>query len=155
MKTLSRAGMIGLALAAVAVQPAFAQRNFQVVREGDSEMACETMTAEINTLNQQVREQADWAQRNAQTRQAAGRMGRGLLSGLAQGAQMMGYGALGNSGNAVTNAVTSAAISGVASEIANSASQPSEAQSQPAAAPTESPQQQRLNHLMGIHGQRC
>lgn len=155
MKTLSRAGVVGLALVAFAAQPAFAQRNFQVVRDGDNDMACETMTAEINTLNQQIREEAERAQRNAQTRQAAGRMGRGLLSGLAQGAQMMGYSAIGDTGNVVTNAVASAAVSGVASELANGVSQAGQSAPQQAAAPTETPRQQRLSHLMGIHGQRC
>ena len=152
-KNLS-AGVVALAVLAFAVQPAAAQ-DFQVVREGDSQMACDVMTAEINGLNQTIREKAERAQRNAQTRQTAGRMGRGLLSGLAQGAQMMGYGALGNTGNAVTNAVASAAVSGVAQELANGASQSSQAAPAPAAAPSESPEQQRLAHLMGIHGQRC
>lgn len=132
-------------------QVAFAQSGFQVLRTGDSELTCEALVTEINGLNQTVRQQAERAQRNAQTRQTAGRVGRGLLSGLARGAQVFAYGS--TSTEALGGLVASSAASGVAQEIANGASQPAQPP-QPLPA-VDTPEQHRLTHLTGIHGQRC
>lgn len=83
-------------------------------------MACDVMTAEINTLNETVRKLAEREQRNAQGRETRGRIGRGLLSGLARGAQVFAY------GSTSTDAVGGLVASWVATELANGASQPAQ-----------------------------
>ena len=149
---LTVAAASALFLSAVAPQSAQAQsRRFQVVREGDSEMACDVMTAEINTLNETVRKQAEREQRNAQGRETRGRIGRGLLSGLARGAQVFAYGS--TSTEAVGGLVASSAASGVASELANGASQP--AQPPQPLPEVNTPENDRLKLLMGMHSERC
>lgn len=141
--------LLSLALAASVTTTAVAQdRNYQVVRAADSQMACEAMATEINALTAETQEQLQRAQRDAATRQTAGRVGRGLLSGLARGATMFGYG---SSSDAVTSAVAGAAVAGVAEQIAN----PSQAAPAPAATQPDTPQLQRLNHLRGLYGGRC
>ncbi|MFJ6024837.1 hypothetical protein ACIQC9_09630 [Brevundimonas sp. NPDC092305] len=149
---LTVAAASALFLSAVAPQTAQAQsRRFQVVREGDSRMACDVMTDEINTLNQTVRQQQERAQRNAQNRETGGRVGRGLLSGIARGAQVFAYGS--TSPEALGGLVASSAASGVATEMANSAGQPAPP---PQPLPeVDTPENDRLKLLMGMHSQRC
>lgn len=143
--------------------PAFAD-PYQVVRAGDGQMTCDALMTEINGLNDTIRRQAERAQRNAernaQTRQAAGRVGRGFLSALAQGAQYYGAGALGVGGSdsALTNMAASAAVSTVADGLAGAANAPvADAPPPPAApaAPAETPERQRITHLTTLFGSRC
>lgn len=130
------------------VTPAFAAPDYQVVRAGDNEATCEALLTEINALNAEVQRQQEQAQRGAQTRQTAGRLGRGLLSGLARSASTLAYG---GSMDNVTASLAANAASGVASEIASGGAN---AQPAPEVAPVNTPQKQRLDHLQNISAVR-
>jgi len=154
MNKATTLAILSLAAAgAASPQVAFAQRGpDQVVRTTDSEMTCEALTTNINALNEEVRHQAESARRGAATRQTAGRLGRGLLSGLARGAASgavnMAYGDGGIGGM-----VASQAVGGVAKEVVNGVSTAPAPATTPAA-PTVTPQQQRLTHLTDLHRAR-
>lgn len=136
-----------LLIAATPMQ-ALAQDAYEVVRVGDSEMTCEALTSTINALGAEIQQQEVAAARSAQNRETAGRVGRGLLSGLARGASMMGYG---GGGDGIGGAVAAQALAGVADSIASAPP----ASPAPAPAPAvQSPQQRRMQHLQGIHAVR-
>jgi hypothetical protein len=116
---------------------------YEVVRLNDNAMTCEALVREINTLSSEVRQQTADATRASRNRQTAGAVGRGLLSGLAQGASMFG----GGGGNGIGGAVAASAIAGLANQAATA---PVE---QPAAA-APSPQAERLAHLNGLNRSR-
>lgn len=143
------ANPIALILAAAVVSAPFAAaaQSYAVVRPGDNEATCEALIAEINTLTAEVERQQQQAQRSAQTRQTAGRLGRGLLSGLARSAGSLAYGgSLENAGAAVA----ANAASSVASEIASGGG----GAPAPQVEPVNTPQKQRLDHLQGISAVR-
>lgn len=145
MKTSVAVLAAALALAA-GVAPSHAAPDFQVVRLGDNEATCEALITEINALHAEVQRQQQQAQRNAQARQTAGRLGRGLLSGLARSASTLAYG--GSTDNLGTSLAANAA-SGVASEIASGGTG-GQAEAPAPAAEVASPQKQRLDHLQAI-----
>lgn len=128
--------------------PAFAAPDYQVVRAGDNEASCEALLAEINSLNAEVQRQQEQAQRSAQTRQTAGRLGRGLLSGLARSASTLAYG---GSMENVGSAVAANAAHSVANEIASGGGN---AQPAPQVEAVNTPQKQRLDHLQSISAVR-
>lgn len=128
-----------------------AQSGYAVVRSGDGQMTCEALTSSMNALHGEIAEQARRAQRQAEGRQTAGRVGRGLLSGLAQGATMLGYS--GGLGEGAGGAIASSALAGVANQIANAP--PSEATPVPAEpAAQDTPRHQRLAHLNSLFSAR-
>lgn len=140
--------LLSFALAASITTGAVAQdRNYQVVRAADSQMTCEAMSTEINALLAETQEQLQRAQRGAASRQTAGRVGRGLLSGLARGATMFGYG---SSTESIASAAAGAAVAGVATQMTT----PGQTEPAPAVAQPDTPQLQRLNHLRGLYGAR-
>ncbi len=146
---LRLAALAAAAAAAAAAAPAIAQEAYQVVRLGDGQMTCEALVSDMNTIRTEIGEIERRTREGAQARQTAGRVGRGLLSGLARGAAAMGYG--GGMGDGVGGVVASQALAGVANEIANApASAPAEA-TPPAA---DSPRHQRLAHLTALFGSR-
>lgn len=109
-----------------------------VIHPDDAQMTCEGLAAAINDLSGEIRAQ----EQRAETARNAGRVGRGLLSGLARGAGMFGYGG----GDAAAAAVAVTAAAGVADQMA--------AQSGGQSAPTATVQQQRLTHLNGLYASR-
>lgn len=120
---------------------------YEVVRLNDNAMTCEALVGEINALSNEVRQQTANAARASRNRQTAGAVGRGLLSGLAQGASMFGVG-----GDGIGGAVAASAISGLANQAASAvASGPTE---QAEAAPL-SPQAERLAHLNNLNRNRA
>jgi hypothetical protein len=132
-----------------AAAPVAAQDAYEVVRPGDGQMTCEALVSDMNTIRTEISEIERRTREGAQARQAAGRMGRGLLSGLARGAAAMGYG--GALGDGVGGMVASQALAGVANEMAN-APLPAPAAAPPEAA--ESPRHQRLAHLTSLFATR-
>lgn len=146
MKALAAPLALTLVLAAVSTPLAAAAQSYAVVRPGDDEATCEALIAEINTLTAEVERQQQQAQRSAQTRQTAGRLGRGLLSGLARSAGSLAYG---GSMENVGAAVAANTASNVANEIAMGGSQPA-----PQVEPVNTPQKQRLDHLRSISAVR-
>jgi len=121
--------------------------TYEVVRLNDNAMTCEALIGEINTLSNEVRQQTADAARASRNRQTAGAVGRGLLSGLAQGASMFG----GGGGNGLGGAVAASALAGLANQAATaSATAPVE---QPAAA-AATPQAERLAHLTELSRNR-
>lgn len=140
--------LVGAALAASLVAgPLQAQsaEPYEVVRMNDGAMTCEALVGAINTLSQEVRQQAANAERAQRNRQTAGAVGRGLLGGLARGASLFGGG---NGGN---EAAVVGALAGMASEAA-AAGNAAPAQPPAAAAPT--PQAERLAHLNDLFRNR-
>jgi len=137
--------------AAAAEAPLVDPNVYQVLRPGDRAMSCAQLGAEANTLNAQImaeqQEQARQAQRAKQGRGIAGGLAGGVLGGAAR------YGlARGMVGGAFSplaaHALAAAADSGsvaVGQAIANGSD---------VAAPTVSPQQQRMNHLLGLYREK-
>ncbi|RZJ02033.1 MAG: hypothetical protein EON90_00070 [Brevundimonas sp.] len=141
--------LVSTAVAAIFVAgPLQAQSApYEVVRMNDNAMTCEALIGEINTLSNEVRQQTADAARASRNRQTAGAVGRGLLSGLAQGVSMFG----GGGNNGIGGAVAASALSGLANQAASTAaSAPTE---QPAAA-APSPQAERLAHLNDLNRSR-
>lgn len=128
-----------------------AQSSYQVVRPGDGQMSCEALAAGINALYGEIADEAQGAQRRAEGRQAAGRVGRGLLSGLARGATILGYN--NGLGDGAGGALASSAIAGVADEIAN-APTPEPGPAPEVEGSRETPRQQRLAHLRSLFDSR-
>jgi hypothetical protein len=127
-----------LLLALVVPSIAAAAKPYEVVRPGDSEMSCEQLTAEINTLNEAVRT----AQQEQAQRENRNRMAKGVLGGLASAAPLLG-GKLG--GGLVTQYALSGALQGIQGAAAGPAT------AAPAAAP---PEQQRLDHISEVFRNR-
>lgn len=148
MKSPIAAAAAALTLVSSAA-PAIAAPDYQVVRAGDNEASCEVLLSEINSLNAEVQRQQEQAERNAKSRQTAGRLGRGLLSGLARSATSFAYGS--TSTDAMAGIVAANAASGVANEIASGGGN---AQPAPQVEPVNTPQKQRLDHLQSISAVR-
>jgi len=146
MKALTAPLALTLAVAVVSTPLAAAAQSYAVVRPGDNDATCEALTAEINTLTAEVERQQQQAQRSAQTRQTAGRLGRGLLSGLARSAGTLAYG---GSMENVGAAVAANTAHNVANEIASGGGAPA-----PQAAPVNTPEKQRLDHLRSLSAVR-
>lgn len=125
---------------------AYSMDPYEVVRLNDNAMTCEALVGEINALSNEVRQQTANAARASRNRQTASAVGRGLLSGLAQGASMFGVG-----GDGIGGAVAASAVSGLANQAASAvAAAPAD---QPEAAPP-SPQAERLAHLTNLSRSR-
>lgn len=149
------AALCAAALAAASASDAAALtlQSYEVVRLGDSQLSCEALAADMTAIRSEIAEMDRRARDGAQARQSAGRLGRGLLSGLARGAAAMGYG--GNLGDGAGGALATQAIAGVASEIAN-APPAAEPPAESAASPQDSPRHQRLAHLTALfQGRAC
>lgn len=125
------------AIAAAALIQTPSDEASMVIRSGDSEMSCDALAASINDLSAQVREQ----QQQSENARNAGRVGRGLLSGLARGASMFGYRS--SEGAAAAVAVTAAASA--ADQMAASGN---------ADGDVATVEQQRLAHLGSLHAAR-
>lgn len=151
MTTESLAAQVAPPAPAAAEAPVVDPNVYQVLRPGDRAMSCAQLGAEANTLNAQImaeqQEQARQAQRAKQGRGIAGGLAGGVLGGAAR------YGlARGMVGGAFSplaaHALAAAADSGsvaVGQAIANGSD---------VAAPTVSPQQQRMNHLLGLYREK-
>lgn len=137
------------ACSVVIAAPAAAQDAYEVVRLGDGQMTCAVMLQNMNTIRNEISEMERRTREGAEARQTAGRVGRGLLSGLARGAAAMGYG--GGLGDGVGGVVASQALAGVANEIANA---PPSAPAEAAPPATDTPRHQRLAHLTSLFGSR-
>lgn len=117
---------------------------YQVFRVTDSQLNCEQIIAEMNTLNATIKTQTEQAARQQNTnragRQVAGGAVGGALGGFARGAIARNVPGLGIAGAMAAAGATDAASAAVGSAVANSG--------QPGAAPaTASNEQQRLNRV--------
>lgn len=127
--------------AAVAAEP------YQVLRPGDNDAACEVLSKEINALNAEVLALNQKAERQAKAGRAGLALGKGVFSGLARSASMMGYGGS-SSSDALASMLVSNVAASVAQEVASgTAAAPDPATAQPAQI---TPQQQRLSHITSI-----
>lgn len=130
-----------IAVAPIA-SPSFAapQAAYAVVRPTDADLTCPVMADEINSLTAEVQSQRQRAQRDAQSRQQTERLGRGIMAGLARGANIFSYGS--TSASAMTGVVAGSMAAGVATEMTNGAATPP-----PPLPEVDTPQQRRLTHL--------
>lgn len=127
-----------LLLALIVPSVAAAAQPYEVVRAGDGEMSCEQLTVEINALNDAMRT----AQQEQTQRDNRNRVAKGVLSGLAGAAPLLG-GKLG--GGLVTQYALNGALQGIQSGAAVKATA--------TAAP---PEQQRLEHISELfRNRRC
>lgn len=125
---------------------------YQVLRPGDRAMSCEQIGAEANTLNAQLMaEQAEAAKQAQRAKQGRGLAG-GLASGVLGGAARYGL-ARGMVGGAFSP-FAAQALSAVADSTSQAVGQAVAAGGE-VAAPTVSPQQQRMNHLLGLYREKA
>lgn len=125
---------------------------YQVLRPGDRAMSCEQIGAEANTLNAQLMaEQAEAAKQAQRAKQGRGMAG-GLASGVLGGAARYGL-ARGMVGGAFSP-FAAQALSAVADSSSQAVGQ-AVAAGGDVAAPTVSPQQQRMNHLLGLYREKA
>lgn len=130
--------------ASAADQPAF-----QVLRTGDSELSCEGLATEINTLNGDVLKLNQQTQKQAKASRTGAAVGKGVFSGLARGVSIIGYGS--TSPEAFAGLLASNIAAGVAQQVASDAAEPSSAIATPIQV---TPQQQRLEHLNTIYREK-
>jgi len=124
---------------------------YQVLRPGDRAMSCEQIGGEANTLNAQLMaEQAEAAKQAQRAKQGRGMAG-GLASGVLGGAARYGL-ARGMVGGAFSP-FAAQALSAVADSSSQAVGQAVAAGGE-VAAPTVSPQQQRMNHLLGLYREK-
>ena len=123
---------------------------YQVLRSGDREMSCEQLSAEANGLN--ARLLAD--QKAAASRAGRSRAGR-AAGGAVAGGTMRAFGrfginrlagSLGPVGFIAAHAAHDAASRATAQAIANGGEDQS--------APSVTPEQQRMNHLLGLYREK-
>ncbi|MDP1874318.1 hypothetical protein [Phenylobacterium sp.] len=125
---------------------------YQVLRSGDRAMSCEQIGAEANTLNAQLMaEQAEAAKQAQRAKQGRGMAG-GLASGVLGGAARYGL-ARGMVGGAFSP-FAAQALSAVADSSSQAVGQAVAAGGE-VAAPSVSPQQQRMNHLLGLYREKA
>jgi|TARA_R100000935_G_scaffold6730_1_gene14405 hypothetical protein len=125
---------------------------YQVLRPGDRAMSCEQIGAEANTLNAQLMaEQAEAAKQAQRAKQGRGLAG-GLASGVLGGAARYGL-ARGMVGGAFSP-FAAQALSAVVDSSSQAVGQ-AVATGGDVAAPTVSPQQQRMNHLLGLYREKA
>jgi hypothetical protein len=128
------------------------QTPYQVLRPGDNELSCETLSTEINSLNAEVLKLNEQSQKQAKLGRTGASVGKGVFTGLARGASIIGYGS--TSSQAFAGLLASNVAAGVAQQVATDAASP---QAPVPATPIQiTPQQQRLSHLTGIYrGRSC
>lgn len=162
MKTLlaSAAALLVLASPAFAEEPAAsaaaeppiaADPNvYQVLRSGDREMSCEVLGAEANALNAKLMADAQKAQKGAGAKQFGRSVGGGVAGGAMKvgGRMMLGrvIGGMTPLGGLVAVAANDAVADATAQKIANGSSD--------AAPATVTPEQQRMNHLLGLYREK-
>jgi len=138
--------------AAAPASPLIDPNVYQVLRPGDRAMSCEQIGAEANTLNAQLMaEQAEAAKQAQRAKQGRGMAG-GLASGVLGGAARYGL-ARGMVGGAFSP-FAAQALSAVADSTSQAVGQ-AVAAGGDVAAPTVSPQQQRMNHLLGLYREKA
>ncbi|WP_300572803.1 hypothetical protein [Phenylobacterium sp.] len=137
--------------AAQPAAPVIDPNVYQVLRPGDRAMSCEQIGGEANTLNAQLMaEQAEAAKQAQRAKQGRGMAG-GLASGVLGGAARYGL-ARGMVGGAFSP-FAAQALSAVADSSSQAIGQAVAAGGE-VAAPTVSPQQQRMNHLLGLYREK-
>ena len=134
-------------LAVTQANAADAPAVYEVLRAGDRDMSCQQLASEANALNADLLAQQKAKADNASKRQVAGAVGGGLLKsaghfGLAH------FGGFGGMGGLVARQVAEQATDTAAAAVANSG------QEDPNAAPAVTPEQQRMNHLLGLYKEK-
>lgn len=130
--------------------PAADPNVYQVLRVGDRDMSCEALIAEANALNAKIAADQQAAAKKAQ----GGRFGRQVAGGTAAGAMRVGGRmALGRVIGGMTpfgGLVAVAATDALAASAGQAIAEGGEAEA-PATAP---PEQQRMNHLLGLYREK-
>lgn len=123
---------------------------YQVLRTGDRQMSCEQLSYEANTLNAQLLAEQKVAQKKAGRSKAGRAVGGAVAGGALRTAGRIGLarfgGGLGAIGFMAAHAANDAASQGTAQVIANGGAG--------AEGPGVTPQQQRMNHLLGVYREK-
>ncbi len=138
--------------AAAPAAPLIDPNVYQVLRPGDRAMSCEQIGAEANTLNAQLMaEQAEAAKQAQRAKQGRGLAG-GLASGVLGGAARYGLarGMVGGAFSPFAAQALTAVVDSGSQAVGQAVATGGEA-----AAPTVSPQQQRMNHLLGLYREKA
>lgn len=151
MKTL----IAGAAALLLLAGPAAAAQDlepgvYQVLRPGDRDLSCEALGAEANTLNAKLMADANQAQKGA----GAKRFGRSVAGGVTGGAMKVGgrmmlgrvIGGMTPFGGLVAVAANDAIADSAGQAIANGPAEPAQA--------SVTPEQQRMNHLLGLYREK-
>lgn len=123
---------------------------YQVLRTGDRDMSCEALGAEANNLNAKLMADQEAAAKKAK----GGRFGRQIAGNATGGAMKIGgrmmlgrvIGSMSPMAGLVAVAANDAIGDSTAQAIANSG--------QGAAEPKMTPEQQRMNHLLGLYREK-
>jgi hypothetical protein len=117
---------------------------YQVFRTTDNQLSCEQLTREMNTLNQQIKKQAEADAKKAKGGRAGRSVAGGAVTGLLGGAARYGIArnipGLGYAGAQAAAAASDAAAKGVGDAVANGGQQD-------AAPAAVSDQKQRMNRV--------
>ena len=122
---------------------------YEVLKAGDRDMTCQQLAAEANSLNATI-----LAQQNRQQSGGGSKVGGAVAGGLLKSAGHFGLARFGGSipgiGGMVARQVAQQATDSAADAVANNGQQPDA----PAATPTVTPEQQRMNHLLGLYKEK-
>ena len=133
-------------------QPAFAPDPavYQVLRPGDRQMSCEQLSYEANGLNAQLLADAQASQKKAGRSKAGRAVGGAVAGGAMRTAGRIGLarfgGGLGAVGFLAAHAANDVASESTAKVIAEGGATDG---------PGVTPQQQRMNHLLGLYREKA
>jgi hypothetical protein len=138
------------AVASVEAAPAADPNVYQVLRTGDREMSCEQLSAEANALNARLLADQKAASKKAGRSRAGRAAGGAVAGGTMRAFGRFGInriaGSLGPVGFIAAHAANDAASRAAAQTIANGGEDQS--------APSVTPEQQRMNHLLGLYKEK-
>ena len=142
-------GSVELAVSRCAAEEAVAASPgvYEVLRPGDRDMSCQQLASEANALNAQLLAQQNAKANSARNKQVAGAVGGGLLKSAGHFG-LSHFGGFGGMGGLIARQAAEQATDAAAQAVATSG------QEDPNAAPGVTPEQQRMNHLLGLYKEK-
>ncbi len=121
---------------------------YEVLKAGDRDMSCQQLASEANSLNGAILARQNKQQSDANSRRTSGAVAGGLLASAGHFGLARFGGAIPGMGGLVARQVAEQATNQAAAAVANSGQQ------DPSAAPAVTPEQQRMNHLLGLYKEK-
>ena len=141
---------VALAITRAHAQDAPAGGAYEVLKAGDRDMSCQQLAAEANGLNATILARQNRPQGGGN----GGRVGDAVAGGLLKSAGHFGLarfgGAIPGVGGLIARQVAQQVTDSAADAVANGGQQQDAAQ----AAPVTTPEQQRMNHLLGLYKEK-
>ncbi len=132
----------------LAVSQCHAEDAYQVLRPTDKDMSCQDLAGEANSLNASILARQNAQASSAANKRVAGAVGGGLLKSAGHFGIARFGGAIPGMGGMFARAAAEQATNAAAEAVANNG------QDQAAAAPPVTPEQQRMNHLLGLYKEK-